>query len=351
MIEMNEQFQKEFGAAMAQLRAVVAGLTRSADNARGEAKALSANSDNEAAITAYEVAHAFWTAADRVRPVLGSFEDADRVAASAMEIQSAREELGARPHIVPEPAVTPEGQFGPGYAEIVKAELGVPFLVPIAGGQSLRFRVLYDGDGDITVGLFRDVPYNAIANSLGRARTDKGRVEFLEGELQRLNDALGGHLESTEDLVDLAIRKATSTADKARADREHERAESLAKVTTAAAKLLGVTTLPDILVALERLVTGKPFDFENLPQGSLISGEYVSAAGANRKIYVGRFVALDKGNPVIQYICDCNVNGGHVVTTTLNPATVRLPVAEEILAFSQLSRATGLLRLPDESDE
>jgi len=336
MIEMNEQFQQQFGAALAQLRALITGLTRSADNARGEAKALSANSDNDAAITAYEVAHAYWTAADRVRPVLGSFEDADRVAASLME--------GL-------PPVTAESSSG-NYAEVVQSQLGELLTMPVPGG-AVTLRVLHDGDGAIGVGLLNDVRYGHLAATVRAGEAFKARVEFLESELQRLNDALDGRGEDLEDLIDLAIRLATSTREKERADREHERAESLAKVTTAAAKLLGVTTLPDILVALERLVTGKPFDFKSLPQGSLIAGEWVSAAGSDRKIYVGRFDRLDADGPVIEYVCECatGAENGHIVSTKLNRDTVRLPTADEIIAFGKLARKTGLLRLPTDSDE
>lgn len=354
-VEINDQFQREFGWALAQLRAVHAGLVLSADNARDEAKALSATGETDQAVASYESAHAYWSAADRLRPVLGSFEDADRVAATLMEAAGLQEELGTRPHVVSEPPVMTPEPSPASYAEIVNAELGASFLMPIGEGRSLRFRALYDGEGKITVGLFRDVPCTSLQNTLALAKADRGRVKFLEGQLQRLDAALGGRMADTDDLIDLAIQKATSTQEKDRADREHERAERLAKVTTELSKLLGVTTIPELQTAVERLVTGKPFDFETLPEGSLIAGQWVGSFLPERRVYVGRFEKIrSDGSIKINRICTaCDDLGGapHVVSTDLAPATVRLPAYDEIREFDKLGRAAGLLRLTTESDE
>lgn len=288
MIEMDEQFQREFGLALADLRAVHQGLIGTADNSRGEARALVADGREDEAVACYEVAHAYWTAANRVRPAISLFEDADRRAAALMEQERTQPE------------------------------------------EPRELRALRE------------------------------RARYLEGQLVRLDTALRGRpatldekireTETTEDLIDAAIRAMQAQGANERADREHARAEELAKVTTGAAKLLGVTTLPEILTAIERLVTGKPFDFETLPEGSLIAGDWIGAVGKKRKTYVGRFDHLDADGPVIQYVCDACENP-HTVSTKLNPETVRLPTADEIIEFGKLSRASGLLRLPDGSDE
>lgn len=291
MIEMDEQFQQEFGFAMASLRAVHQGLIGTADNARGEARALVADHRVAEAITCHEVAHAYWTAANRVRPAISLFEDADRRAASLMEQAPKPDEL-----------------------------------------------------------------------SLAE-RAYQARVKYLEDQLARLDTALRGRpatldekireTETTEDLIDAAVRLIEDRPERERADREHERAETLAKVTTKAAGLFGALTLPEIIPAIRKAL-GKPeMELEVMAGGTLIAGEWISAAGQNRKIYVGRFSKLDPDGPVIDYVCDCGNGGGsegyHVVSTKLNRDTVRLPTGDEILAFSQLTEASGLLKL--EGDE
>jgi hypothetical protein len=300
MIEMDEQFQREFGLALQDLRHTHQGLIGTANNSRGEARQLAAGGRKAQAISAYEAAHAYMTAANRVRPVISLFEDADRRAASLME-QARSDE--------PKP---------------ISAE-------------------------------------DALTNVANAALQE--RVRYLEDQLARLDTALRGRpatldekireTETTEDLIDAAIRVMSQDGERARADREKDRADRLGEVTSAAAKLLGVTTLPEILTALERLVTGEPFDFGTLVLGSLIAGEWVSAAGSSRKTYVGRFCRLDADGPVIEYVCECSsgTENGHVVSTKLSLDTVRLPTADEIIAFGQVARKTGLLRLPDASDE
>jgi len=292
MIEMNEDFQREFGAAMAQLRAVHQGLVGSAENARGEARAIAAAEDSDPAIVAYETSHAYWAAAERLRPVLGSFEDADRIAAGLME------------------APEPEGS-----------------------------------------------PY---ATRTERAYHE--RVKYLEGQLERLDTALRGRpatldekireTETTEDLIDAVLRMVADTQWKSRYEQEKMRADTLAETTTGAARLLGVTTLPDILTAIERLVTGAPFDFENLPVGSLIAGQYCGSSVPGRRFYVGRFVEVNAGGGIrvdrICTLCDAHADA-HAVSTVLSPESVRLPTPDEIIEFSKLSRAHDLLKL--EGDE
>jgi hypothetical protein len=191
------------------------------------------------------------------------------------------------------------------------------------------------------------------------------RVRYLEGQLARLDTALRGRpstiderireTETTEDLITSAILRMNSEGEKVRADREKGRADRLAEVTGGAAKLLGVVSLPEILPALERLVTGEPFDFATLAEGSLIAGQWAGSDIATRRVYVGRFEKqLSDGS--IQIARVCNHCAGlqsdpHVINTDLAVSTVRLPTADEILEFDRLSRQTGLLRLPDASDE
>lgn len=244
MIEMDEQFQREFGLAMADLKAVHQGLIGTANNSRGEARALVADGREDEAVACYEVAHAFWTAANRLRPAISLFEDADRRAASLMEQAPKPDE--------------------PSLAE----------------------------------------------------RAYQERIKYLEGQLERLDAALRGRpatlgekireTESTEDLVDAVIARIASGAE-------------------------------------------TEFDVTDAPTGTLIAGEWVSAAGSNRKIYVGRLARLDPDGPVIEYVCDCGNGGGdegyHVVSTKLSLEAVRLPTADEIIEFDKLSEASGFLKL------
>jgi hypothetical protein len=302
MIEMDEQFQREFGAAMAQLRALHMGYTGSAENARGEARSIAVSEEAELAITSYEVSHAYWSAAERLRPILTSFEDADRRVAALM--------------VMPEPV----------------------FTEPISAEDALT-----------------NVANAALHN----------RVRYLEDQLARLDTALRGRpatlderireTETTEDLITSAILRMNNEGEKARADREKERADRLGEVTSAAAKLLGVTTLPEILPALERLVTGEPFDFATLAEGSLIAGQWAGSDIATRRVYVGRFEKqLSDGSVQIARVCNhCDglQTDPHVINTDLAEGTVRLPTADEILEFGRLSRLTGLLRLPTDGDE
>lgn len=303
MIEMDEQFQREFGAAMAQLRALHLGYTGSAENSRGEARALVAGGQEDQAVACYETSHTWWSAAERLRPILASFEDADRRAASLM--------------VMPEPVFT----------EPVSAE-------------------------------------DALTNASNVALHN--RVRYLEDQLARLDTALRGRpatlderireTETTEDLIDAAIRAMSQDGERARADREKDRADRLGKVTTAVGHLLGVTELPAILPKLRRKLGLSEVDLYTLPEGTLVAGEWVSAAGQNRKTYVGRFLEVDSADdaPIIEYICECGEDDArrtHVVSTKLRPSTVRLPIAEEILVFDALSKDSGLLLLSDASDE
>lgn len=260
MIEMDEQFQREFGAAMAQLRALHVGFTGSAENARGEARSIAASEDPELAVTAYEASHAYWTAAERLRPILASFEDADRRAAYLVE------------------QVDPKN--------------------PLASATPVWLAARVEQ-------LSEELATQKRATEVFQQRT-----HFLEGQLARLNTALGASTADTEVLIDAVIRA----------------------------------------------LTGQPFEFESLAEGTLIAGEWVGAAGVMRKLYVGRFQRLDEDGPVISYVCECGNGDGpgghHVVSTRLNPGTVRLPTADEILAFdAKVKQSGGLLALSDASDE
>lgn len=323
MIEMDEQFQQEFGAAMALLRAVHAELIGTAKNSRGEARAIAAAEEGDAAVVAYEASHAYWDSADRVRAVIGAFEEADRRAATLMEkVDPANPLASATPVWLAARVNQLES-----WVEISQRELEVQTRA---------------------------------------TRTFQERTHYLENQLARLDTALRGRpatldekireTETTEDLIDAAVRLIEDRPERERAEREHERAQNLAKVTQEAARLLGVTTLPEILTALQRLVTGGPLNLDTLADGTLIAGQWIGSDLPARRWYLGRFERklTDPDGAVIERICtacDGFKDTAHVVHTQLAAGSLRLPTADEIIEFSQLSKATGLLRLPDESDE
>jgi hypothetical protein len=318
MIEMDEQFQREFAAAMAQLRAVAFGLVNSAGNARGEARMMAAGEDDTQTLYGqlanYEVGHAYWTAYSRLVPVITSFEDADRRAASLME--------------------------------------NVDPTNPLASATPVRLAAIVEQLSD------------ELATEKRATEVFQQRTHYLEGQLARLDTAVRGRpatiderireTESAEDLVDAVLRLVADTQWKSRYEQEKSRADTLAETTSAAAKLLGVTTLPEILTALESLTRGTPFDFQTLVEGSLIAGQWAGSFEPGRKVYVGRFVKQrSDGSAKIDRICTlCDDHAdAHVVSTDLAESTVRLPTADEIIAFGKMARKTGLLRLPTDGDE
>lgn len=292
MIEMDEQFQQQFGDAMAQLRAAHRSLVGTAENSRGEARKLTAGHRPTEAITSYEHSQAFWTAAERLRPVLAAFEDADRRGAELMAMPAPEEPRELR---------------------------------------ALRERTRY------------------LEDQLARLDTAlRGRPATLDEQIRETD--------TTEDLIDAAVRLIEDRPERERADREHERAQNLAKVTQEAAKLLGVTTLPESLTALQRLVFGGPLNLDTLANGTLIAGQWIGSDLPARRWYLGRFERklTNPDGAVVERICtacDGFKDTAHVVHTQLAAGSLRLPTADEIIEFSQLTKTTGLLRLPDESDE